>query len=228
MGDSEEEEGVGAGVKAIDQNDIMVVRAAHSNTLEGDVYITGSRKVEDNSVVQVQEEGSNVEAKDEVSDGFTSWPVSADDHNTATFNRYCGDPAVLRISSRFDVVVHASVNAEAYFELDLLNENEKSYMKEFPNWIRLLDGRLYDLDEDDPVAIRYARLGIVVWAAYDLAKLHSLNKWYQFKILKMLDATRRNEELMKEMEEQRYEAIENEKFYMKARSEFRSSNHRTM
>ena len=121
-----------------------------------------------------------------------------------------------------NVAAASTIDEDVYLGVEDLDQNERRKEKDHP-WIKVVDASEYY----DEGADRYARMGIVARAAYDLAALNAANKEYERVIVECIAKQDRNRKLMQDLEKARKTAIENESMYSQARSGYRQTSKET-
>lgn len=231
--DVEHEHEVGDQVMAGDTlfEDDEAEEGRNGNDSEAKEEQDGCRKHERNSKGEEgneEVEGSSMaEMSDEDEEGDTSGddegPVLKQEDEASTHQRRYGRTlAVPRTSSSLNVAARVKLEEERILEVEKIDKAVRNREAAFPKWIQFKETRLHD----SPGAIRYGRLGVVGRAAYDIAELEAMNRVYKEVIAETLDRQKRNEQLMRELEEARVLALENDRLYAEALAKYREGSAR--
>ena len=163
---------------------------------------------------------SNEDEEDDPS-GDDEGPVLKQEDEASTHQRRYGRTlAVPRTSSSLNVAARVKLEEERILEVEKIDKAVKNREAAFPEWIQFKETRLHNSQG----AIRYGRLGVVGRAAYDIAELEAMNRVYKEVIAETLDRQKRNEQLMRELEEARVLALENDRLYAEALAKYRQGS----
>ena len=133
--------------------------------------------------------------------------------------KYGGYPIIPKISTRMDIAAAERLDEDMFQAIEKLDAVENNDLQTGHPWIKIEDRSEY-IDEG---AERFGRLGVVGRATYDLAALNAQNKEYERCIVEYMTKQGHNEQLMKDLNEKRRLAAENEEMYKKMRSGYRQS-----
>ena len=188
-----------------------------SSEEEDDIHNNGSGD-EEESV-----EGSSDNTEDESDGASDSDCEGLNEHEQEArkrLKRYGGLPAIQVNSSRLDAGRASRLHEQEWRVVEKVNEKAKNDELCLPVWVHGVTFTEYMKQ----AAVRYALMGSVGRAAHDLAELKKMNQYYKDVIVEMINLKNRNEKMMLEIEEERAQAIENERIYETALRELRGSS----
>lgn len=157
---------------------------------------------------------------DESTDTDESDDTSSEDEEMRTIRRYGGLPKAPSTSSRMDVAAATKVSEATISRCEELDKDIKKGETDFLEWIHMRVMKLHD----SKAAARYDAMGVVGRLAYDLAELNAMSKIHKDVIVEMVNRDKRNQELMKEIEERRIQELENDRVYAEAMAKTRQSS----
>ena len=143
-----------------------------------------------------------------------------DDEETRILGRYGGFPGVPSTSSRMDVAAMAKVEEDMVRHVEKIDRDARERETTFREWIHMREVQVHESDAD----MRYSVMGAVGRSAYDLAELQALNNIYEDVIVEMRKRIKRNQEMMKQIEELRLQCMENDRLYAEALAQYRQSS----